>query len=174
MATPSGHVFATVGTTKFDLFIRTLTNDDVLRELAHRGYTSLTVQYGNGSFEPKAGVREGVKVECYRFKDSIIKDIKDADLVISHAGAGTCLETLERNKKLIVVVNEELMDNHQSELAEKLFKEHHVFYCTPATLCRLIQSMDLTSLRPFPPGDTLTIAKFLDEVCGFGTTPPTQ
>lgn len=134
----------------------------------------MTVQYGNGSFEPRTGLREGIKVECYRFKDSIVKDIKDADLVISHAGAGTCLEVLERKKKLIVVVNEELMDNHQTELAEKLFKEQHVFYCTPATLCRLIQTMDLSHLRCFPPGDTLTIAKFLDEVCGFGTTAPTQ
>ena len=52
----------------------------------------MTVQYGNGSFEPRTGLREGIKVECYRFKDSIVKDIKDADLVISHAGAGTCLE----------------------------------------------------------------------------------
>ncbi|KAJ1526361.1 hypothetical protein ONE63_009509 [Megalurothrips usitatus] len=173
MATSGGHVFATVGTTKFDLFIRTLTNDDVLRELAHRGYTSLTVQYGNGSFEPWSGFREGIKVECYRFKDSILKDIKDADLVISHAGAGTCLEALEHHKKLIVVVNESLMDNHQTELAEKLFEDSHVFYCSPASLCRLLQTMDLSHLRPFPPGQTLTIAKFLDEVCGFGTTPPT-
>ncbi|KAK3915570.1 UDP-N-acetylglucosamine transferase subunit ALG13-like protein [Frankliniella fusca] len=174
MATSGGHVFATVGTTKFDLFIRTLTNDDVLRELARRGYSSLTVQFGDGLFEPKSGMREGIKVECYRFKDSIVKDIKDADLVISHAGAGTCLEVLERNKKLIVVINEELMDNHQTELADKLFKENHVFCCTPASLCRLIQSMDFTHIRPFPPGETLTIAKFLDEVCGFGSTPPTQ
>lgn len=80
---------------------------------------------------------------------------------------------LERNKKLVVVVNEELMDNHQTELAEKLFKEHFVFYCTPASLCRMIQTMDLSILRTFPPGDTLKIAKFVDEVCGFGTTPPT-
>ena len=174
MATSDGHVFATVGTTKFDLFIRTLTNDDVLRELARRGYSSLTVQYGNGSFEPKSGLREGIMVDCYRFKDSIVSDIKEAELVISHAGAGTCLEVLERRKKLLVVVNEELMDNHQTELAEKLCKEHHVLFCTPASLCRLIQTMDLSSLRPFPLGDTLTVAKFLDEVCGFGTTPPTQ
>ena len=84
------------------------------------------------------------------------------------------LQVLERKKKLLVVVNEDLMDNHQTELAEKLFKEQHVLFCTPSSLCHLIQSMDLSNLRPFPPGDTLTIAKFLDEVCGFGTTPPTQ
>lgn len=84
------------------------------------------------------------------------------------------LQVLERKKRLLVVVNEDLMDNHQTELAEKLFKEHHVLFCSPASLSNLIQSMDLSNLCPFPPGDTLTIAKFLDEVCGFGTTPPTQ
>ena len=51
---------------------------------------------------------------------SVHQDISDADLVISHAGAGTCIEVLQTGKTLAVIVNDTLMDNHQVELAEKL------------------------------------------------------
>lgn len=40
--------------------------------------------------------------------------------MISHAGAGTCIEVLQAEKTLAVIVNDSLMDNHQVELAEKL------------------------------------------------------
>lgn len=46
-----------------------------------------------------------------------------AALVLSHAGAGTCLEALEAGKPLLVVVNDFLADNHQLELASKFNQE---------------------------------------------------
>ena len=50
------------------------------------------------------------------------------------AGAGSCLEVLGARKPLLVVINDDLMHNHQLELAQKLHKDGHLFYTT----CRLI------------------------------------
>ncbi|NXU02378.1 ALG13 transferase, partial [Buphagus erythrorhynchus] len=65
----------------------------------------------------------------FRFKDSLAAELQSADLVISHAGAGSCLETLEKGKPLIVVINDKLMDNHQLELAKQLHRDGYVLYC---------------------------------------------
>ncbi len=48
------------------------------------------------------------------------KYITDADLVIGHCGAGTMLESLRAGKKVIAGINTELMENHQTELADEL------------------------------------------------------
>lgn len=48
---------------------------------------------------------------------------------VSLLGAGSCLETLEKGKPLIVVINDKLMDNHQLELAKQLHRDGYVFYC---------------------------------------------
>ncbi len=42
-------------------------------------------------------------------------------------GAGTCLEALRASKKLIAVINDSLMDNHQQELFDKLKGEGYIF-----------------------------------------------
>lgn len=68
---------------------------------------------------PKRAKHE-LHIETYTFKDSIESDIERADVIISHAGAGTCLEVLRKGKRLLVVANDDLMDKHQSELADEL------------------------------------------------------
>ena len=68
-------------------------------------------------------------------KDFIVLDqlIYHADLVISHCGAGILLECLRSDHaKCIAVVNDTLMGNHQSELADKLSEEGYIYQSVPA------------------------------------------
>ena len=50
------HVFVTVGTTRFDKLIQTVLAPQVLQRLKEKGYTSLTLQTGNSSFDRKGNV----------------------------------------------------------------------------------------------------------------------
>ena len=46
--------------------------------------------------------------------------MKAASFIISHAGAGSIMEGLSLEKRMLVVINADLMDNHQFELAHAL------------------------------------------------------
>ncbi|KAJ8782023.1 hypothetical protein J1605_010536 [Eschrichtius robustus] len=130
------------------------------------GYNRLVLQIGRGKVVPEPFSTESFILDVYRYKDSLKEDLQKADLVISHAGAGSCLETLEKRKPLIVVINEKLMNNHQLELAKQLHKDGHLFYCTCSTLPGLLQSMDFSTLKCFPPGQPEKFSAFLDKVVG--------
>ncbi|XP_064283246.1 UDP-N-acetylglucosamine transferase subunit ALG13 homolog [Passer domesticus] len=158
-------VFVTVGTTSFDELIATARSPPALQALQSRGYQKLVLQVGRGSL-PQPSSSSAVAVEAFRFKDSLAEELQSADLVISHAGAGSCLETLEKGKPLIVVINDKLMDNHQLELAKQLHRDGYVLYCNCSTLVETLQSMDLSALKPFPPGQPEKFASFLDTVFG--------
>lgn len=159
-------VFVTVGTTRFDELIESVTSSEVTQVLKARGYTRLVLQVGSGSFLPDADSCAPLSVEAFRFKDSIAADMRQADLVISHAGAGSCLEALGAGKPLLVVVNDKLMDNHQLELARQLYTDRHLLYCSCSNLTETLKSMDLSVLQPFPPGQPKNFANFLDKAMG--------
>ncbi|KAL6480257.1 hypothetical protein MHYP_G00112900 [Metynnis hypsauchen] len=145
-------VFVTVGSTCFDDLIASMTSDEVVKALVDRGYTDVVLQVGRGSFVPDPQSCPGLRLEAFRFKESIAENIQLADLVISHAGAGSCLEALGAGKPLLVVVNDKLMDNHQLELAKQLQVDSHLLYCTCSTLPQTLRDMDLSALLPFQRG----------------------
>jgi hypothetical protein len=71
---------------------------------------------------------------------------------------------LEAEKPLIVVVNENLMNNHQTELAEKLGGDGYLEYCVSSTLCETIEKFDPSKLKPFPRGNLNAFGKFIDSL----------
>ncbi|XP_034037477.1 UDP-N-acetylglucosamine transferase subunit ALG13 homolog [Thalassophryne amazonica] len=158
-------VFVTVGTTRFDELIFTITSSETLQVLKARGYEHLVLQVGRGSL-PSQDDCPHFTLETFRFKNSIAEDMKRADLVISHAGAGSCLEALGAGKPLLVVVNDKLMDNHQLELARQLHADSHLLYCTCSTLTEMLRTMDFSVLQPFLPGEPRNFANFLDKALG--------
>uniref|UniRef100_A0A8C4QH24 UDP-N-acetylglucosamine transferase subunit ALG13 n=1 Tax=Eptatretus burgeri TaxID=7764 RepID=A0A8C4QH24_EPTBU len=131
-------VFVTVGTTSFDELIKVMCSESVLHS---RGYSDLVLQVGRGNIEPESipSHTSGMNVLAYRFKGSLDEDIARASLIISHAGAGSCLEALRAKKPLVAVVNEQLMGNHQMELATQLHADKHLLQCT----CRVHLSIPI-------------------------------
>ena len=59
-------------------------------------------------------------LESYGFRPDLNTDMAAADLIMSHCGAGTILEILRMNKKAVGVINDQLLDNHQVELADAM------------------------------------------------------
>lgn len=159
------NVFVTVGTTKFDELVKTVTSEEVLTILQSRGYKQLMLQIGDGSFEPKTGTISGVLISYYRTKQSIESDIEWADLVIGHCGAGTCMECLRAGCSLVAVVNERLMGDHQSELAEQLAGDNCLISTNCVRLAQTLRDMDLRELTPLPPPETQRFVQFVEKIC---------
>ncbi|XP_010434781.1 PREDICTED: UDP-N-acetylglucosamine transferase subunit ALG13 homolog [Camelina sativa] len=162
-------VFVTVGTTSFDALVKAVVTQHVQDELLKRGCTHLLIQMGRGTFFPTKcdGADGSLVVDYFTFSSSIADHIRSASLVISHAGSGSIFETLKLGKPLIVVVNEDLMDNHQCELAEALEERKHLYYTRPHTLHQTLTKMELESLVPYTPGDGTPVARIIDRFLGF-------
>lgn len=162
-------VFVTVGTTEFDTLIQTIIEPAVLNLLLSLNYKKLVLQIGRGQDIDQKLAKNTcpIQIEGYRFKPNIRQDLQSADLIIGHAGAGTCLESLELNKKLLVVINEKLHDNHQLELAKKLSHLGHLKYCKPDELKRVLSEKDLfDNLVPFKAGNPKLFVNWLDKFLG--------
>lgn len=97
-------IFITVGTTPFETLIR-FCDENLDSALA------ITMQISNdASYIPK-------RFDYFKFTKDIISFYQSADLIITHAGAGTIFTLLEMSKRIIVVPNLERDDSHQKDLA---------------------------------------------------------
>lgn len=159
-------VFVTVGTTKFPQLVSAILSPDILSLLYSQGYSSLTIQAGNTSVQSPTD--SPLDIQIFDYKPSLAENISNADLVISHAGAGTCLEVLESKKPLVVIVNDTLMDNHQTELASRLAADGHLVSGTVASLGPTLEEMQQKkfTLEPFQPADGKIFSNFINNLMG--------
>ncbi|KAK0545994.1 N-acetylglucosaminyldiphosphodolichol N-acetylglucosaminyltransferase catalytic subunit alg13 [Tilletia horrida] len=172
-------ILATVGSTKFDALIDTVLHPVFIDSLAPD--TRLIVQHGAStpSSSSAASTVASEQVTLFDYTPDLTAYIHQADIVISHAGSGTIIEALRSSasKKLIVVPNQSLMDNHQAELALALSKLNHLLVAdirpsSPANenaqrLAHVVASSSNARLTPFPPQDPASFRRLVDEAMGF-------
>lgn len=127
-------VFATVGHTRFDALF------EEIDRISDNGSWLFTHQISDGLYIPKSG-------ESFSFTKNIKEFYIDADVIITHAGAGTVFELLELNKKIIVVNNTNRVDSHQGDLTKYVRKHNYALTCD--SLCELeTQLRNISSFTP--------------------------
>ena len=137
-------LFVTVGTTEFDELIRILDTEEFMEAVKLCGCKEVVIQYGRGQREPNYINHEcskhGIKFSSYRFKSSLEDDMSRASLIVSHCGAGSILEAVTKQKRLIVVINDSLQDNHQVELADAVNQSGYALSVSPESVIDAIRS----------------------------------
>jgi len=162
-------VLVTVGTTKFPELVASAVDPEIASLLVSMGYNHMEIQAGPSQVEIPSSFP--LTTNTWSYKPSLAEDMESADLVISHAGAGTCLEVLRLGKPLIVIVNRSLLGNHQMELAGKLAEDGHLI-CGENLIEALLEFKTRGSnLTPFQPGDPKLFSNFLDNLMGVNCLP---
>ncbi|CAN8062813.1 unnamed protein product [Agarophyton chilense] len=113
-------LLVTVGSTQFPALTDFIALPSTLAELHELGISHVTLQHGSYTPTlPAPGERPPV-LQPLRYHPQLCNLLRKADVVVSHAGAGTVLEAVDARRPLVVVVNDALMHNHQTELAEAM------------------------------------------------------
>jgi beta-1,4-N-acetylglucosaminyltransferase len=170
MSSKKKTILVTVGTTQFDDLVQCMTADQALQSMANLGYHRLLIQYGKGLRPSNISTKYGMEMICYDFKSSLQEDMLQADLILSHAGAGTLMECLTLHRKLVAVINSMLMHNHQMELAVALQQRGHLYMVEqPRDLWvpEIWEAIDQFDPVPHPAGDEYAFPILVDDFCGF-------
>ena len=127
----------TIGSTGFNDLFEEINREEFFKAIfVTLGIRKLYVQKGNsknelnslknlvGQFNTQSCVERSLnqkEIEVFDYDINIEDIIARWALVIGHWGAGTVTGVLGAGKHMVWVINETLMDNHQTELADKLF-----------------------------------------------------
>lgn len=134
-------------------------SEQYFKQLAARSganWTKPTPKGQNSSLETLPGEyrctwnhqnRKTLEIRAFSFSHNIGSLIEEADLVVSHAGTGSIIDALSRGRPLIVVPNEDLMDNHQLEVAKALAEMR----CCAMATCESLIAAVKPLLSPLAP-----------------------
>lgn len=155
MATSKTCFVATGATVTFQKLIEASLSRQLIETLQKHGFGRLIIQFGKepdgiatfsrcveqlGAVRKPAGapgadgtvkveLESGFQIEGFKFTTEIKQYMQQADLVITHGGTGLILDGLRSYRKVIVFVNNQLMDNHQLEIASEFEKEGYLLKC---------------------------------------------
>jgi beta-1,4-N-acetylglucosaminyltransferase len=167
-------VLVTTGATyPFKQLIQMALSPPVLECLVSLGYTEVVVQYGVGGekiYQEGLANSQKYKLQISGFDLSpeIHDLIKRCDLIISHGGTGSILDALRASKRLIAVINQDLMDNHQAEIADQFSSRKYLLVsdATPKSLVAALQQTKEFKFIPMPPPEAWQLASIIDEEAG--------
>ncbi|KAI8817663.1 glycosyltransferase family 28 C-terminal domain-containing protein [Fimicolochytrium jonesii] len=189
--TVTSRIFVTVGTTRFDSLITTVCSHPFLTLLLDLNCSSLTIQHGSSplclttvpgvtpaSSPPDTSTDHHftytspthptpLAIHTYTYHPTLLPSLTSATLIISHAGAGSILESLALRKPLLVVVNETLMDNHQTELAEALAGMGVVRWTRVEGLVECLGKGGWGAMKALGGREAGRLVRVLDEEAGF-------
>ena len=117
-------IFVTLGTQRFQ-FDRVLKELDNLIEEGKIKGEDLMVQCVYSEYEPK-------HFQTFKLKpqDEIDKITDEADIIITHSGTGSIINSLKKQKRIIIIprIKEygEHVDSHQLELAEVFSQKYNI------------------------------------------------
>lgn len=161
----------TVGSFKFDELIKAVDSEAFLDVLRTHHIHELKVQRAGGSYLPHVITDESklgndFRVSVVQYEDDLPLQLRTASLVISHAGAGTCLDCLIAGRRLVVVPNENLMANHQIELGMALHNAGVLFCFRHYELVEQLRDIQFESLRCFPDRTGPVFAQHVHRIVG--------
>lgn len=107
-------IFITVGTTAFEGLIEAA--DTLPKDL------DVIIQKADGKYTPR-------NHEYMEYTDQFADYVQRADIVITHGGAGTLFDLMDKGKKIIGVANEERSDHHQADLLKELSDSGYILWC---------------------------------------------
>ncbi|MGL6315413.1 PssE/Cps14G family polysaccharide biosynthesis glycosyltransferase [Vibrio sp. WXL103] len=133
------NILVTVGTTAFDELIKKV--DDLFSKVEE---VNVIAQVSASSkYSPK-------HLKSFTFSSDFQAYVNSADLVITHAGAGSVYSMLENGKKLVVVPNLTRADNHQIELARYVHDNRFAISCFDLSeIKECIEEVMSTELTPY-------------------------
>ncbi|PWW74309.1 Glycosyltransferase Family 1 protein [Tuber magnatum] len=170
---PTKTILVTTGATSpFPSLLSAALSAPFLATVQSLGYSNLRVQYGDceklfralsTAALPSCG---SIELTGFGFTDDLRTEVTHADLVISHAGSGSILDALRFQKRLVVVANSALMDNHQKELAEELGGVGYLVEGFVENLHEAVTKAESFEFKHFPASGSEKFCSILDEEVG--------